>query len=98
MDVGNWHRVHIVRVFREVLKSSFVIVNIVGDCREAKMMKTGSKWFSEVSVVVLIPVRASNQKMPLGQQILEYCYVDVFIETCSQDVLSSEWWKQLHQL
>jgi len=50
-------------------------------------MRTGSKWLSEVAVVVLIQVRASNQEMLLGQQILESCYI---VETCSQDVLSSE--------
>ena len=90
MNIGNWHCVHTVCIFREVLKSSFVVVYTLGDCREAEMMKTGSKWLSEVAVVVLIQVSTSNQEMPLGQQIPESCYIDVLVETCSQDVLSSE--------
>lgn len=73
-----------------MLTSSSVVVYTLGDCREAEMMKTGSKWLPEVAVVGLIQVRASNQEMPLGQQILESCHTDVLNETCSQDVLSSE--------
>lgn len=90
-DVGNWHCIHTVCIFREEFKSSFVIVYTLSDCREAEIMKMGSKWLSEVvSVVVLVQVGASNQEIPLGQQILQSCYIDVHIETCSQSVLSSE--------